>query len=498
MEESGVKGERFASHLKKFIVPLKSNIYINPADPMYYEKIIRYVDRNSPEAHYYLGMKYVRAGSAEKAAYHLGQSARMDSTFGYKARAELQRLHGSGAAGEALLPQAETRGSRRFPWLLAAMLFLAVCSLLLFSNGLSPVRAILTQAAAPSAGVEVVYETTEKPFVIFIPADKPAGDIEKLMYDRTLALGTRYPKLNVQLYGVYASGGQPTDELSMPLRNPALKDQAFVVGEYHAASESTVRIRFVENKTSAIQPSSNLFPYIQFGTNLVRTALVQYKVDHGKLPNDLQELLRSYPNNYITALPLEPVTGTDRVASRYDGTGGWLYEPEAERIEDAFRPNLPLNVSYHPIEIIVAKDEHAVYVLNGSFIISKNSAGLGRNDSTPEGEYRIEQRVRFPQGSKPGVYGAAGLGFGDIALHGTNHRDSVGADLSAGCVRMYDEDIASIFPAVPMGAHVRIVDQMAVLEGERLLSPQVVSMFPGDSADSLLEKAEGIVFAWLG
>ena len=44
-------------------------------------------------------------------------------------------------------------------------------------------------------------------------------------------------------------------------------------------------------------------------------------------------------------------------------------------------------------------------------------------------------------------------------IHGTNQPYGVGIRVSHGCVRLYPEDIARLFPEVPVGTQVRIVNQ---------------------------------------
>jgi L,D-transpeptidase ErfK/SrfK len=44
-------------------------------------------------------------------------------------------------------------------------------------------------------------------------------------------------------------------------------------------------------------------------------------------------------------------------------------------------------------------------------------------------------------------------------IHGTNKPYGVGMRVSHGCIRLYPEDIARLFPEVPVGTPVRIVNQ---------------------------------------
>lgn len=45
------------------------------------------------------------------------------------------------------------------------------------------------------------------------------------------------------------------------------------------------------------------------------------------------------------------------------------------------------------------------------------------------------------------------------AIHGSNRPYSIGRRDSNGCIRLYPEDIARLFAAVPLGARVTVVDQ---------------------------------------
>jgi L,D-transpeptidase ErfK/SrfK len=53
------------------------------------------------------------------------------------------------------------------------------------------------------------------------------------------------------------------------------------------------------------------------------------------------------------------------------------------------------------------------------------------------------------------------LGWPSYLIHGTNKPDSVGRNVSHGCIRLYPEDIEKLFAAVAVGAPVRTVDQPA-------------------------------------
>lgn len=99
---------------------------------------------------------------------------------------------------------------------------------------------------------------------------------------------------------------------------------------------------------------------------------------------------------------------------------------------------------------------------------------------TPTGTYRItektehpawhvppsilKQRPELPRVLPPGPDNPLGshalrLSGGSIMIHGTNRPFSIGRRASHGCIHLYPEDIATLFPRVPLGTSVTIVRQ---------------------------------------
>ncbi len=63
-------------------------------------------------------------------------------------------------------------------------------------------------------------------------------------------------------------------------------------------------------------------------------------------------------------------------------------------------------------------------------------------------------------------------GNGTYMIHGTNNPIAVGLPVTHGCIRMYPEDVAQLFPMIPVGTPVRIINEpvkVAWVDGELLL-----------------------------
>ncbi|WP_248928626.1 L,D-transpeptidase family protein [Paenibacillus hamazuiensis] len=495
---------RFKSHLDEKVVHLHKNLYINRSDPMYYEKVLRYLDPKSPEAHYKVGQKYEQQGAKEKAVYHYNECMKTyPSPYYYDASGSLRRLGRNPAPPPRVEmpspPQAVVYRSRpALPYFWKVMLVaLLLLNLILLGLFLGKDSIPLSVSALKPWGVgkEITYESVEMPFIMYFPYDKPHKDVEQALYDQALGLAKTNPGQHIWIYGI-AKSGSGTGKKAVPMTDAAWKQMAFVVAEYNLAEDRTVKIRFLNTDFQKLKPVT------EAGANLVRTALEAYIADTGAAPISLDELVRDYPHNYLSFIPKEAQSGLSRIARKYDGSGGWVYDASAAQVRDMFYPNVPGErgaqaPDFGRYRLVVGKSGHSLQLLSGSTLLMEKEVGLGATDSTPEGTFTVTDRVKEPQGQHPGVYGNAALGMGGIAIHGTNAPESIGKDMSLGCIRMANADMEELYPLVPRGTLVSIGDQPQ--SGVKFAS---VEWNPGQLAPAAAgganETANGKVFYWLG
>jgi L,D-transpeptidase ErfK/SrfK len=65
-----------------------------------------------------------------------------------------------------------------------------------------------------------------------------------------------------------------------------------------------------------------------------------------------------------------------------------------------------------------------------------------------------------------------GVGDGTYEIHGTNNPMAVGMAITHGCIRMYPEDVAALFPKVPVGTRVWLVNdpvKVTYVDGDLLM-----------------------------
>jgi L,D-transpeptidase ErfK/SrfK len=92
-------------------------------------------------------------------------------------------------------------------------------------------------------------------------------------------------------------------------------------------------------------------------------------------------------------------------------------------------------------------------------------------------------------------------GNGTYMIHGTNNPIAVGLAVTHGCIRMYPEDVEQLFPMIPVGTAVRLINEpvkVAWVDGQLLLEAhppvdaQGQSFEPDvDQFSALLQKAVG-------
>jgi lipoprotein-anchoring transpeptidase ErfK/SrfK len=146
-----------------------------------------------------------------------------------------------------------------------------------------------------------------------------------------------------------------------------------------------------------------------------------------------------------------------RFPQRPNGTSGWI---RAEQVSLWGLPNA--------IEVSIA--ERMLRVVSGSSgdVLFEASVAVGADATpTPVGDFFID--IVNPLGGHP-TYGWGQLsvsgfsdvlerfagGIGQIAIHGWNDPSAMGRNVSNGCIRMNNDDIARVAELAPLGSPVTI------------------------------------------
>jgi lipoprotein-anchoring transpeptidase ErfK/SrfK len=153
-------------------------------------------------------------------------------------------------------------------------------------------------------------------------------------------------------------------------------------------------------------------------------------------------------------------------------TDGWL------KVLLPLRPNgstgwiltSSVGLGWNPYRIEVQLGAHELTLLKGAKkVVLREPVGIGKGTTpTPGGRYYVTQLFQPPDPTGPyGPFAFALSGFSEVlttfkggdaivGIHGTNHPELVGQDVSSGCIRMTNDAIKRLAKLLPLGTPVTI------------------------------------------
>jgi L,D-transpeptidase ErfK/SrfK len=212
---------------------------------------------------------------------------------------------------------------------------------------------------------------------------------------------------------------------------------------------------------AALSASATEFPLTkgQVAVGAIDTATV-------KDQDNMLDLARQFDDGYVQFMTANP--GVD---PWLPGVGKTITVPNQYILPDAPRTGIVVNLA----------ERRLYYFPPGGKTVQTYPAGVGvKADATPLGVTRVvhkedgpiwvpppsirAERPELPISIGPGPDDPLGdyalrLGWNNYLIHGTNKPDSVGRNVSHGCLHIYPEDIALLFKEVPVGTQVRVVSQ---------------------------------------
>ena len=123
-----------------------------------------------------------------------------------------------------------------------------------------------------------------------------------------------------------------------------------------------------------------------------------------------------------------------------------------------------------PFSIVVDKSQNTLILKTDEEIIKTYIVSTGINNSTPVGNFKIINKLSNPTWFKAGavvapnspdnILGSRWLGFDlpGYGIHGTTDPQSLGKQVTQGCVRMSNSDIEELYAVVPIETEVTIYD----------------------------------------
>jgi len=142
--------------------------------------------------------------------------------------------------------------------------------------------------------------------------------------------------------------------------------------------------------------------------------------------------------------------------TRPNGSFGWIHKDQVDLLR-------------HNFAIRVELDEFRLTVFDHDQVVFDTTVGVARDNApTPLGRYYTTEIIRPIQSDS--VYGAFAYGLsgfsetfvtfsggpGQLGIHGTNDPDTLGTNVSSGCIRMHNDDITKLVEELKVTAGVPV------------------------------------------
>ena len=176
------------------------------------------------------------------------------------------------------------------------------------------------------------------------------------------------------------------------------------------------------------------------------------------------------PNSII--YEVKPGDTLNKIAKQFNTTVE-LIKKSSNLNSDIIAPGRKLKVWTEPFSILVDKSQNTLILkTKDEEIVKTYTVATGVNNSTPVGTFKIVEKIPnppwfksgaakpIPPGSPDNILGTRWLGLSipSYGIHGTTDPQSLGKQVTQGCVRMANLEVEELYIIVPKGTEVNIVD----------------------------------------
>ena len=175
----------------------------------------------------------------------------------------------------------------------------------------------------------------------------------------------------------------------------------------------------------------------------------------------------------LTTYTVKAGDNLSSIASRFNTTVGSILRLGGLK-SNVIQPRQRLRLLTGKVRVYIHKSDFRLWASIDDRFLLEFPVGLGSDDRTPVGHFVIRVKEKDPTWWKSGkapipandprnILGSRWLGFADteefsgFGIHGTTDPSSIGRASSAGCVRLLQKDIETLFDFVPYKAEVAIL-----------------------------------------
>ena len=166
---------------------------------------------------------------------------------------------------------------------------------------------------------------------------------------------------------------------------------------------------------------------------------------------------------------VQPSDTLDAIARKY-GTTIALIKRSNSIKSGMIHPGMNLKINTGKFSIVVDKSQNLLTLKSGEEVVKVYNVSTGANNSTPVGTFKIVNKIidppwysggkAIPSGDPKNILGSRWMGLTakSYGIHGTTLDETIGSQVTQGCVRMHNTEVEELYDIVPVGTEVTIVD----------------------------------------
>ena len=170
-----------------------------------------------------------------------------------------------------------------------------------------------------------------------------------------------------------------------------------------------------------------------------------------------------------TFYEVQPGNSIARIAKQYNTTVE-LIKRSNNLTSDIIKVGQHLRIWKGVFSVFADKSQNILILKSDDEVVKVYTVSTGKNNCTPVGTFKIVDKLLNPVWFKSGavvppnspenILGTRWMGF-DVpgyGIHGTTEPESLGQQVTAGCIRMRNQEVEELYSLLPVGTQVTIVD----------------------------------------
>jgi len=159
-----------------------------------------------------------------------------------------------------------------------------------------------------------------------------------------------------------------------------------------------------------------------------------------------------------------------KIAKKFSTTGDLIMRSNNLNNAEVVPLGRKLKVHNEKMSMVVDKSMNILTLKSADTIVKTYRVATGINNCTPVGSFKIINKIInptwytaggvIPPDNPKNILGSRWLGLSapGYGIHGTTEPQSIGNQITSGCVRMKNAEVEELYALVPQGSEVVIVD----------------------------------------